>query len=86
MVPVSEFFSQELIRSQGERGRSSLECGDPANVRRRISGKRTVIPPQPLAFPANVDSVNLPENRPETGFPEALESSEGDEETSIGIF
>ena len=47
-------------------------------MRRRVAGKRTTIPPVPLAFSDNVDSVSVPDSLPEAGMPEALEPSEGD--------
>ena len=47
---------RDLTRSQGELVRSSLENADPATVRRRIVGKRTIIPPVPLALFNYVDS------------------------------
>ena len=69
---------RDLTRSQGELVRSSLENADPATVRRRIVGKRTIIPPVPSASSANVDSVRVPDSLPEAGMPKALEPSAGD--------
>ena len=62
---------RDLTRNQGELVRSSLENADPATVRRRIVGKRTIIPPVPSASSANVDSVRVPDSLPEAGMPEA---------------
>ena len=77
---------RELTRSQGELARSSLENADPVTERRRIVGKRTIISLAPLALPDNVDSASVPESLKEAVLPEVLEPSEGDEETSGGIF
>ena len=60
--------SRELTRSQGELVRSSLENTDPATVRRRMAGKRTVIPPVLSALSDNVDSVSVPDSLPEAGI------------------
>ena len=65
---------RDLTRSQGELVRSSLENAYPATVRRRIVGKRTIIPPVPSASSANVDSVSVPDSLPEAGMPEAWSS------------
>ena len=62
---------RHLTHSQGELVRSSLENADPATVRRRIVGKRTIISPVPSASSANVDSVSVPDSLPEAGMPEA---------------
>ena len=69
---------RELTRSQSELVRSSLENADPTTVRRRIVGKRTIIPPVPLALSDNVDSGSVPGSLPENGMPETLEPYEGD--------
>ena len=69
---------RDLTRSQGELVRSSFENADPATVRRRIVGKRTIIPPLPLASSANVDSRSVPESLPEAGMSKALEPCAGD--------
>ena len=62
-VPIDEFSvapgsmqtsPRELTRSQGELVRSSQESADPATVRRRIAGKRTIMPPELLALSDNV--------------------------------
>ena len=58
--------------------RSFLEHADPTTVRRRIVGKRTIIPLVPWASSDNVDSVSVPDSLPEGGMPEALEASDGD--------
>ena len=68
---------RELTRCQGELVRSSLENADLATVRHRIAGKRTIIPPVPLALSDNVDSGSVPDGLPEAGMPEALKP-EGD--------
>ena len=66
MAPGSMQTSpRDLTRSQGELVRSSLENADPATVRRRIVGKRTIIPPVPSASSADVDSVSVPDSLPE---------------------
>ena len=44
------------LMSQGELARSSLESADTVTERRRIVGKRTIIPPAFLALSGNVDS------------------------------
>ena len=62
---------RDLTRSQGEFVRSSFEIADPATVRRRIVGKRTIIPPVPSASSANVDLVSVPDSLLEAGMPEA---------------
>ena len=62
---------RDMTRNQGELVRSSLENVDPATVRRRIVGKRTIIPPVPSASSADVDSVSVPDSLPEAGMPEA---------------
>ena len=64
---------REMTRSQGELVRSSSENADPATVRRRITGKRTIIPLVPLALSDNVISVSVPDSLPEAGMQEALE-------------
>ena len=69
---------RDLTRNQGELVRSSLENADPATVRRRIVGKRTIIPPVPSASSADVDSVCVPDSLPEAGMPKALEPSASD--------
>ena len=69
---------RDLTRNQGELVRSSLENADPATVRRRIVGKRTIIPPLPSASSANVDSRSVPDSFPEAGMPKALEPCAGD--------
>ena len=65
---------RDLTRNQGELVRSSLENADPATVRRRIVGKRTIIPPVPLALFNYVDSRSVPNSLPEAGMPEAWSS------------
>ena len=57
--------------------RGSLENEDPATMRRRVGGKRT-IPTVPFALSDNVDSVSVLDSTPEAGMPGALELSEGD--------
>ena len=69
---------RDLTRSQGELVRSSLENKDLATVRRRIAGKRTIIPLVPLALSDYLDSVSVPDGLPEAGMLEALEPSESD--------
>ena len=70
--------SRDLTRSQGDLVRGSLENADPATVRRRVGGKRT-IPTAPLAlYLITVDSVSVLDSTPEAGMPEALEPSECD--------
>ena len=68
---------RELTRSQGELVRSFVENADPTTVRRRIVGKRTIIPLVLLALSDNVDSVSVPDCLPVAGLPEALEPSDG---------
>ena len=63
--------------SKGELVPSSSENAEPATVRRRMVGKRTISPPVPLAKPDNVDS-EVPDSVPEAGMPEAPEPSDGD--------
>ena len=58
---MTEICPSEVTPSQVVLVRSSLESANRANMRRRIGRKRTVIPPQHLVLPANVDPVNLPE-------------------------
>ena len=62
---------RDLTRSQGELVRSSLENSNPTTVRRRMVGKRTVIPPVPVALSDNVDSGSVTDSLPEAGMPEA---------------
>ena len=54
-----------------------MENADPATVRRRVGGKRT-IPTVPFALSDNVDSVSVLDSAPEAGMPGALEPSESD--------
>ena len=79
VAPASVQISpRELTRSQGELVRSSQKSAAPAIVRRRIAGKRTIMPPVPLVLSDNMDSGSVPDSLPEGGMPEAPEPIEGD--------
>ena len=78
VAPGSMQTSRDLTRSQGELVRSSVANADPAIVRRRIAGKRTIVPPVPLALSDNVDSLSVPASLRKAGMLEVLEPSESD--------
>ena len=78
MVPVSvETSPRELTCSPGELVRSTLQNADPVTSRRRVVGRRTIIPLEPFASPDTVDPVKLDENINDVEVPEAPESSDG---------
>ena len=49
VLVTMETSPRKLTRSQGELVRGAWQHVDPMTVRRRVVGKRTIIPPNPLA-------------------------------------